>query len=221
MNTLSQTKVSAQSDFTMKVMNYVAVAFAVTAAGAYFAPAILPASFLAGGGYWIIFIAELALIFTSGWWSQMAPPVNYFLFGLFAFLSGLTLYPLLMLALSVGGSEMIFKALTATVALSFAAGTYAKTTQRDLSGMGGFLMMGLIGLIVVGVLQIFWFNSMVELISSGIGVILFSAFIAYDIQMIEKYPHDRAIEASIGLYLSIFNLFVSLLRFLIAMKSSD
>lgn len=220
MNTLSQTQV-ARSDFTMKVMNYVAVAFAITAAGAYFAPSILPPSFLTGGGYWIIFIAELALIFTSSWWSQMAPPINYGLFGLFAFLSGLTLYPLLMLALSVGGSEMIFKALTATVALSLAAGTYAKTTQRDLSGMGGFLMMALIGLIVVGVLQMFWFNSMVELVSSGIGVILFSAFIAYDIQMIEKYPEERAIEASIGLYLAIFNLFTSLLRFLMAMQNND
>jgi modulator of FtsH protease len=218
MNTVNATQV-AQGDFTMKVLNYVAAAFAVTAAGAYFAPQILPPSFLTGGGIWLIFIAELALIFTSRWWSQFEAPINYALYGGFAFLSGLTLYPLLMMALNVGGTEIIFKALIATVALSFSAGIYAKNTERDLSGMGGFLMMGLIGLIVVGILQIFWFSSIVELVSSGIGVLLFSAFIAYDIQQIEKYPHDRAIEASLGLYLSIFNLFTSLLRFLIAMKS--
>ena len=220
MNTQAYNQNSAAlstSDFTAKVMNYVAFAFAITAVGAYAAPYIVPANF----PYMLIFIVELALVFTSHIWSQYARPMNLVIYVGFAFLSGLMLYPLLQHALKVGGTEIVAQALTATVALSLAAGIYAKTTKRDLSGIGGFLMIALIGLIVVGIMQMFWFNSMVELISSGIGILLFSAFIAYDIQMIEKYPHDRAMEASIGLYLSIFNLFTSILRFLIAMSSSE
>ena len=213
--------VQAKSDFLMKVMNYVAAAFGVTALGAYLAPQLIPVEKLMGGGYLLIFIAELALIFTSSWWSQFQRPVNFLIYFAFAFLSGITLYPLLMMAVSVGGIDIVVKALTATVALSFAAGIYAKTTTRDLSGMGGFLMMSLIGLIVVGILQMFWFSSTVELFASGFGVLIFSGFIAYDIQMIEKYPENRAIEASLGLYLSIFNLFTSLLRLLIALQSND
>lgn len=217
MNTVSHVQV-VRSSFLMTVMNYVALAFAVTAAGAYFAPAILPAAFMAKGGFWLVIIAELALVWTAPRWSQMARPMNILLYVAFAFLSGLTLYPLLSYALAVGGLDLVFKALIATVALSFAAGIYARTTQRDLSGMGGFLMIGLIGLIIVGIFQIFWFNSVVEMISSGIGVLLFSGFIAYDIQSIQRYPEDRPIEAAISLYLSIFNLFVSLLRLLIALN---
>lgn len=218
MNTISTSPLQVKSDFLMTVMNYVALAFAITAAGAYFAPMIVPASFLAKGGFWIIFIAELALVWTSSWWSQLARPVNFLLYAAFAFLSGITLYPLLMVAFAVGGTAIVFKALVATVALSFSAGIYARTTTRDLSGMGGFLIMGLIGLIVVGILQIFWPSDTVELWSSGIAVLLFSGFIAYDIQMIERYPENRAIEAAIGLYLSIFNLFTSLLRLLISLQ---
>lgn len=217
MESIARTQV-VYSSFLMTVMNYVALAFGVTAIGSYLAPALLPAGFLQSGGYWIIFIAELALVFTASRWSQIARPWNVVLFLSFAFLSGLTLYPLLAYAGAVGGLALVSKALVVTVALSFAAGIYARTTERDLSGMGGFLMMGLIGLIVVGILQIFWPSNTVELWSSGIGVLLFSGFIAYDIQMIEQYPENRALEASLALYLSIFNLFTSVLRFLIAMN---
>jgi len=217
MNTIAQTKV-ATSSFLMKVMNYVGLAFLVTALGALFAPQILPQSFLLGGGMWLIFIAEIALIFTSSRWSQLKRPTNILLFCLFAFLSGITLYPLLLVAINVGGTAIVFKALIATASMTFAAGLYAKNTERDLSGMGGFLTMGVIGLIVVGILQMFWFSNTVEMFASGFGVLLFSGFIAYDIQTIQRYPENRAIEASLALYLSIFNLFVSVLRLLISLN---
>jgi len=203
-----------RADFTMKVMNFVGLAFAVTAAGTWLAPFILPANF----PYFLIFIAELALVFTARIWAQWARPGNILMFCGFAFLSGLTLFPLLNYALQIGGHQLIFQALFATVALAFSAGIYARTTSRDLSGIGGFLMIALIGLIIVGILQIFWFSSIVEMIAAGVGVVLFSAFIAYDIQMLERFPRDRAIEAAIGLYLSIFNLFTSVLRLLIALR---
>ena len=210
-----------QTDFTMKVLSCVGLAFGVSALGVYLAPIILPESFLSSGGIFAIFILELILIFTSGYWSRFEAPVNYLIYLFFALLSGMATYPLLMMAISVGGTEIVFKALITTVSLSFAAGIFAKTTHYDLSGLRGFFMVALIGLIIVGILQMFWFNSMVELISSGLGILLFSGLIAYDIQMIERYPQDQPIEASIALYLSIFNLFTSVLRFLIAMQSSD
>ena len=206
------------STFLMKVMNYVALALGVTALGAWLAPLILPPAFLLGKGIWFFFILELMFIFTSSFWAQLDKPVNFILFYLFAFLSGFTIYPLLIIAFHVGGTEIIVKALVATIALSFAAGIYAKTTDRNLSGMRGFLMMGIIGLIIVGILQMFWFNSTVELISSAFGVFLFAGFIAYYIQLIQQYPENRPIEAALALYLSVFNLFTTVLRLLIAIN---
>jgi FtsH-binding integral membrane protein len=216
LNTLSSTNInSEESSFQMKVMTYTGLALLSTALSSFFLPALLPQSFFLGGAYMLIYILEILLVFTSSWWSQFSRPLNFILYFSFAVLSGLTLYPLLVYSLQVGGVEVLFKALIVTVLLSFSAGIYAKTTHRNLISMGSYLMIALIGLIIVGILQIFWPSDLIGLISSALGVILFTVFIAYDIQIINNYPKNRAIEASLALYLSIFNLFISVLRLLV------
>ena len=102
----------------------------------------------------------------------------------------------------------------------FTAGAIiGRTTHRNLSGLSGFLFLGIIGMIVVGILGIFfpWGNGF-EIIYSGFGVLLFSAFVMYDVQKLKHYPPDRYIDAALALYLDIFNLFINILRLMGALR---
>ncbi len=168
---------------------------------------------------WVFFAGELILIFTSVAWSRKKP-LNYVLFSLFAFLTGLTVTPLLLVASATAGSGVVVKALLATVFMFTAAGLIGWTTKKSLAGMGGFLIISLIGMIIVGIIGIFipW-SSTFEMIYSGIGVLLFSGFAMYDFQRIKSFPEDRYIDAAMHLYLDIFNLFIFILRLILSQKS--
>lgn len=212
MFTQTQNPVITSSDFINKVFAYFGLAVLMSALGAFYAPAFLPKS-----AYGIVIILELILIFTSRMWSQRRP-LNLILFSFFALLSGISIVPLLAYAQAVGGAQIIAKALFASTGMFVGAAIYGQTTHRNLTGLRGFLMISLIGLIIVGILQIFFFSALVELISSGIGVIVFSGFIVYEMQMLKQYPENMAIEAALSLYLSFFNLFTSILRFMLALS---
>lgn len=207
---------SHKPNFIMQVMSYVALAFGISAAAAYFAPVIIPQSFLLGGGVWAIYIATLVLAFTSHMWSNLARPLNFIMFTVFAAVIGFMFYPLLAYSLAVGGIEIVYKAFGATALLALAAGSYAQSTSRDLSGLGGFFSMAIIGLIVVSIINAIWYNGMVEMIVSGAGVLIFSGLIAYEIQMLKNFPEDRAMEAGIMLFIALYNLFTSVLRLFLA-----
>lgn len=171
---------------------------------------------------WVLFGVELVLIFTSGKWSTKRP-LNYALFSAFTFITGLTIAPLISAVIvQMQSPDLVVKALAVTGLMFTASGLIGWTTQRSLQGLGGFLMMGLIGMIIVAVVGFFlpW-GSTGEMIFSGIGVLLFSAFAMYDFQMIKKYPEDRYIDAAIALYLDIFNLFLYVLRLLMAINRND
>jgi len=111
------------------------------------------------------------------------------------------------------------KALLATILTFTAAAIFGWTTHFNLSGMRGFLVIGLIGLIITGVLGFFfpWGNTM-ELVYSGGGVLLFTGFIMYDFQRLKKFPENMYIEAALSLYLDIFNLFLFMLRLMLASR---
>ncbi|MDA1060633.1 MAG: Bax inhibitor-1/YccA family protein [bacterium] len=202
--------------FFGKVMAFFALAMLSSAAGAFITYTYFIQYFIQMPALmWAFFIVELAIIFTSRMWSQKIP-LNRFMFATFAFITGITIAPLLaVVAASPGGAVMISKALMATGLMFSATALIGWTTKVDLSGMRGFLMIGLIGLIVVGIMGFFipWSNKM-EMVYSGIGVLIFSGFTMYDFQKIKKYPQDRYIEAALSLYLDIFNLFLFILRFM-------
>ena len=103
------------------------------------------------------------------------------------------------------------------------------TTKRDLSGLGGILIMGLIGLIIASVVNIFWGNSVMDAIITYIGVFIFVGLTAYDTQQIKNLaaavetgsqmgytdaaaPRRIAIIGALTLYLDFINLFLYLLR---------
>ena len=100
-----------------------------------------------------------------------------------------------------------------------ATAVFGWTTKIDLTGMRGFLIIGLLGMIITGIVGIFipWSNT-TEMVYSGIGVLLFIGYTAYDFQKIKHYPEDRYIDAALSLYLDIFNLFMFILRLILSSR---
>lgn len=204
-------------DFISKVMGYVTLAFLIAATGTYTAMVgIIPITFFTSVSPWIIYIAVMALALTSHMWSQAARPMNFLMFTVFSFLMGLMFFPLLMVALEGIGLDGVTKAFGITGLMTLAAGMYGRTTQKDLSGFGGFFTFAIIGLIITSIVNAIWFSNTMEMIISGVGVLLFSGLIAYEMNVIKHYPEERAMEAGIGLFISIFNLLTSVLRLLLA-----
>lgn len=200
--------------FYSRVMFYFGLALLTSAAGTFagfrfFAEIFLTNPIL----IYMLFAAELILVFTARIWSTRKP-VNYLLFAAFAFITGVTLVPLLAsVILEFGGPDIIVKTLVATTLMFSGAALFGWVTHRNLSGLRGFLWTALIGMIVVSVIGIFvpWGNTF-EIVFSGIGVILFGAFTMYDFQQLKIFPQDRALDAAMMLYLDIFNLFIFILR---------
>lgn len=211
-------KTSFAPSFMSKVLTCFGLAVAVSAFGAfiglnYFAGYFATSPALTYG----LIIVELILVLTSGLWSKKEP-LNFVLFGLFAFVTGLTLVPILgYLTLSAGGVDLLIKSLTATALMFGACAVFGATTHYNLQGLRGFLVMSLLGMIVVSLVGIFlpWGNSF-EMIFAGFGVMIFSGFVMYDIQNLRNYPEDMYIQAAMQLYLDIFNLFLYILRLLTA-----
>jgi hypothetical protein len=205
---------SAQSAFTSKVLSLFGLAILITAAGTYTGyNYVLEQLVFHPGWALLIFAVELILIFTSRFWSKIEP-LNYLLFSAFAFLSGLTLVPLIAsFVKEFNGFEIIYRALFTTTATFIGAGLFGYTTKKSLASWSGFLITALVGMLIVGIVGIFlpWGNTM-EMIYSGFGVLIFTAYAAYDLNRLRDYPHDEYINAAIQLYLDIFNLFIFILR---------
>lgn len=209
-------KVGIETTFFGKVMAFFALAIFSSAAGTYITYTYFMHYFVQTPALmWILFIVELGIIFTSRMWSQKSP-LNRVLFAAFTFITGVTLAPLIgVIVQSAAGVAILNKALLATGFMFTATALIGWTTRIDLTGMRGFLIIGLIGMIVVGIVGIFipWSNTM-EMIYSGVGVLIFSGFTMYDFQKLKTYPEDQYIDAALNLYLDIFNLFLYILRFM-------
>jgi len=204
--------------FFGKVMSFFALAILASLAGTYVTFNFLLGYFITAPWLmWVLLAAELIIIFTSRLWSQKTP-LNRLMFAVFAFITGMTIAPLIaVVAASYGGVMIIMKALLATTLTFTAAAVFGWTTHFQLSGMRGFLVIGLIGMIITGILGIFfpWGGTM-EMIYSGIGVLLFTGYTMYDFQKIKRYPEDMYIDAALQIYLDIFNLFLFVLRLMMA-----
>ncbi len=206
--------ISSDTPFINRVLFYFGLAILVSALGTYVGFTYLIGYFIMHpASIWVVFALELVLIFTSRLWSQRRP-LNYLLFAFFAFLSGLTMVPLLAsIIIEAGGFDIIVKALAATTLVFSAAAIYGWVTNRNLSGLRGFLTLALIGMIIVSVIGIFipW-NSAFEMVFCLIGVVVFSGYTMYDIQRIKVMPESSPMDAALMLYLDIFNLFLYILR---------
>ena len=170
---------------------------------------------------WIIILAPLAIVFAMSFGiNRMSTGTLQLLFWSFTILMGLSLSRVFMIFTGESIAQTFFASAAAFAGLSL----WGYTTKRDLSGWGNFLVMGVIGLIVVSLLNAFFFKSTaVEWAMSFIGVLIFAALTAYDTQKIKSLYFqisDRAmlgkaaIMGALELYLDFINLFLFLLRFM-------
>lgn len=206
----------------MQVYALFAFAMALTALGVFIGALYAPV-LLQGGTHVAFLIAELIIIFTVRLWMEKSP-LNIILFGAFPLLSGITIAPYL-LAVSQGyanGNAILLNALIATTFMSAGAALFARTTSINLEIMGRFLLFAVLGLIGFSLLQIFVpalrQSIGFEMGISAVGVIIFALFTAYDVQRIQRASHQgvNPFMLALSLYLDIFNLFLYLLRFMLA-----
>jgi FtsH-binding integral membrane protein len=170
---------------------------------------------------WIITLAPLGFVFAMSFGVQrMASSTLQMLFWAFAAVMGLSLSTIFITYTGASIAQTFFATAAAFLGLSL----YGYTTKRDLSGFGTFLIMGVVGLIVAMVINMFLRSPGLDLAISAIGVLIFAGLTAYDTQKIKSmyfavagYGEAMAKCAVMGalqLYLDFINMFLFLLRFM-------
>lgn len=163
-----------------------------------------------------LMIGELALVFTlSGAINRLSEATATLIFVAYSALNGVTLsvVALVYTANSIASTFVI------TAGMFGAMSLYGYLTRRDLTSWGSFLFMGLIGVVIASLVNIFVASSAVSWVISGIGVIVFTGLTAYDTWKIKEMAaqgiggRKPAILGALTLYLDFINLFLMLLRF--------
>ncbi|TDI82838.1 MAG: Bax inhibitor-1/YccA family protein [Betaproteobacteria bacterium] len=138
------------------------------------------------------------------------------LFG-FTFVAGWWLGPMLQYALHFkNGAQLIGIAAGGTGVIFFTLAGIATATRKDFGFMGNFLFVGLVLLIIASIANLFFAMPAASLAISAVAVLLFSGFILYDVSRIVNGGETNYVMATLGIYLSIYNLFISLLHLLLA-----
>ena len=135
----------------------------------------------------------------------------------FTFFMGLMLSRILQVALGFSnGSSIIAMAAAGTGAVFFTMASIATVSKRDFSGMGKFLFIGMIVVLLAAAANIFFQIPALSLTISAVAVLIFSAYILYDISRIVQGGETNYVSATLSVYLSIYNVFVSLLQLIMA-----
>lgn len=135
----------------------------------------------------------------------------------FTFVAGVFLGPILQVALKLAnGGQLVGMAAGGTGVIFFSLATVATVTKKDFSFMGKFLFIGLILLIVASLANLFFQIPALSLTISAIAVLIFSAYILYDVSQIVHGGETNYVMATLGLYMNIYNLFINLLQLLMA-----
>ncbi|MEE9221887.1 MAG: Bax inhibitor-1 family protein, partial [Nitrosomonadaceae bacterium] len=138
------------------------------------------------------------------------------LFG-FTFVAGWWLGPMLQYALHFkNGAQLVGIAAGGTGVIFFTLAGIATVTRKDFGFMGNFLFVGLVLLIIASIANLFFAMPAASLSISAVAVLLFSGFILYDVSRIVNGGETNYVMATLGIYLSIYNLFISLLHLLLA-----
>ena len=181
------------------------------------APALL---FGPGIVKYLIMFAPLAFILVLSFGiNRLSTGTAQLLYWAFAVVMGLSLASIFFVYTGASIALTFFATAASFASLSL----YGYTTKRDLSGMGTFLLMGLVGLIVASIINLFWMNDTFSLAIAGIGVLIFAGLTVYDTQKIKsmyfeiagsEFLGKAAIMGALTLYLDFINMFLFLLRFL-------
>ncbi|MEK0083797.1 Bax inhibitor-1/YccA family protein [Benzoatithermus flavus] len=203
----------------LQVYNYMMLGLALTGIVAYLVGTI-PALYVPIFGTplkWVVMLAPLAFVFFFSFrLAAMSAATAQMTFWAFCAVMGLSMASIFLVFTGASIARVFF----ITAAMFGAASLYGYTTKADLTKFGSFLFMGLIGIIIASLVNIFVGSSAIQFAVSVIGVIVFTGLAAYDTQMIkETYAENAGIEANsklavfgaLQLYLSFINLFQMLL----------
>ncbi len=140
----------------------------------------------------------------------------------FTFFMGVMLSRLLGVVLSrSNGGSLVMTAFAGTSAIFFGMAMLSTVIKRDLSGMGRFLFIGAILLLVAGIANVFLQSSALMITLAVLAIGIFSAFILYDLKRVRDGEETNYVTATLGVYLSLYNVFQSLLAILGIGGSSD
>lgn len=214
----------AATTFLAKVFYWMAIGLGLTGVTAFLVATSAAAQQIIFGNklvfYGLIF-GELGMVlYLSARVQRMSVQVATALFIVYSLLNGATLSAILLIytASSVASTFFI------TAGMFGAMAVYGAVTKKDLTGVGSFMFMGLIGMVIASLVNIFLNSPMVSWVVSAIGVIVFTGLTAYDVQKIsqmgsgyvlggdEGIMRKSAIMGALTLYLDFINLFLSLLR---------
>ena len=191
-----------------KVMGLLGFAFLFTAGGAVIGPTLGPGAFL------LSIVGSFGTLIALQFLRERSPLNLALLYG-FATFEGMALGLILEAYIARGLGGAVFNAAATTAAVTLAAGAYGYTTKRDLSGLGGILLVGLIGVVVASVVGIFVQLPLLYIVISAVAAVLFTGFIVFDLNRVANSrgaTEGQAVLLAVSVYLDIFNLFLALLR---------
>lgn len=213
---------SMAEGFMPKVYGWMCTGLALTAGVAYYlSPEVNPALFtkLMGLPLLGLMLVQIGLVFYfSSQWRTMSYGAAAGTFALYSLLSGVTIAPVLYMYTAVS----VFYVFGIAASMFAVMALYGWMTKTDLSSLHNILLMGLIGLIVAHVINIFFASQTFSLVTASIGVGIFSLLTAYDIQSLKYLSQQTvgtredmnklALLGALKLYLDLVNLFLYLLR---------
>lgn len=220
----SEAQAEIQRGFLMRVYAWMTFGLFITA-GAALATLAIPGLLQALVSNTIVFfgllIAELVVVVVlSAAVGRLSPAVAGLLFAAYAVLNGVT-FSIFMLVYTSSSIAVTFGVTAATFGIMT---LFGYTTGRDLTKLGSLLIMGLIGLILASIVNIFLANSVIYWITTGVGILIFVGLVAYDTQKLKRMSlslgedgqvaQKASIIGALALYLDFINLFLLLLRLL-------
>lgn len=213
--------------YMLKVYNYMSGGLCLTALAAYIVANtslirlffnITPQGVSMSGLGWLFLFAPLIMVFAFGWVVQRGSLQQVqTMFWAFSAVMGISLTPILL----VYTGASVARVFLITAAMFGGMSLYGYTTKKDLSSMGSFLMMGVWGLIIASVVNLFFQSPGMSYAISVIGVLVFTGLAAYDTQAVRQiyYGSDnediigrKAIMGALNLYMDFINMFIYLLR---------
>ena len=208
-------------DYMLRIYNYMASALALTGIVAYvFANSGMYASIARTPLIWLVMLAPFGLVMLLSFGiNKLSAAAAQAIFWAYAALMGLSLASVFLVFTGASVARVFFITAGTFAAMSL----YGYTTRRDLSQLGSFLFMGLIGIVIASLVNIFVGSTAIQFAISVIGVLVFTGLTAYDTQAIKETYYEgagsevaskNAIMGALRLYLDFVNLFMMLVQLL-------
>jgi len=207
--------------YMLSVFSHMSVGLGITALVSYLvsrSPQLMSVFFSNMLIFWIVALIPLGIAFyLTSRLATMSVDKARNLFFAYAACVGLSLSSIFM----VYSGTSVVSAFFVTSSMFLSMVIYGYVTEKDLTSWGSILMMGVVGLIICSIVNVFLHSSMFSLVVSAIGVVLFTGLTAYDTQIIKSYYFDsdaadvsekKAILGALRLYLDFINLFMHILR---------